>query len=180
MISVYENYKDYRAPTYAHATVERLLSSLPSHVLSGLESVVLTNAAAIGKGKTGRIKGKKHLRRECLGYYHPKTSDGQPWIEIVVDNVIAAAFASGMPRMLWRVPLIRNMRFAETLFHEVGHHLDHTLGAPAPSGEAAAEAWKKRLLLSYGRKQYWYLQPFIRFVFLPILVFLERLQRKRR
>ena len=55
MIPIYENYKDYRAPTYAHATIEELVSSLPKHCVSGLESVVLTNAAAVGKGKTGRI-----------------------------------------------------------------------------------------------------------------------------
>ena len=79
--------------------------------------------------------------------------------------------------MLWRVPLVRNMEFAETLFHEVGHHLDHTLGAPAPSGEAAADAWKTRLLRSYARKQYWYLVPFIRLVLRPSLNFLRMVVR---
>ncbi|HEY1203938.1 MAG: hypothetical protein ABSH46_12100 [Bryobacteraceae bacterium] len=162
MVPVYENYKDYPAPRYARAAIENILAKLPQQYLSGLRSVVLTNATAVGEGKTHRIKGKKYLRRECLGYYHPKTTDGQAWIEIVVDNVIAGWPTSGIARVLWRFPLIRNARFAQTLCHEVGHHLDHILGAPAPSGEAAAEAWKKRLLRLYGRRQYWYLVPFMR------------------
>src|SRR5437870_2617334 len=42
-----------------------------------------------------------------------------------------------------------------------GHHLERTIGAPAPGGQAAAEAWKNRLLCSYLRKSYWYLVPFL-------------------
>ncbi|PYS36144.1 MAG: hypothetical protein DMG14_25310 [Acidobacteria bacterium] len=59
------------------------------------------------------------------------------------------------------VPVLRNIAFASTLYHEVGHHLERTIGAPAPGGEAAAEAWKNRLLCSYLRKSYWYLVPFL-------------------
>jgi len=61
-----------------------------------------------------------------------------------------------------RVPLLRNIVLAGTLFHEIGHHLDNTIGAPARGGEAAAEAWQGRLLRFYFRKQYWYLLPFVR------------------
>jgi hypothetical protein len=67
-----------------------------------------------------------------------------------------------MPRALMRVPLLRNIALADTLFHEIGHHLDNTIGAPARRGEAAAEAWQVRLLKFYFRKQYWYLLPFVR------------------
>ena len=62
------------------------------------------------------------------------------------------------------LPFMRDIAFAGTLFHEVGHHLDHTIGAPAPSGEAAAEAWNGRLMVfyfSYFRKHYWYFVPFL-------------------
>lgn len=47
------------------------------------------------------------------------------------------------------------------LFHEVGHHLDCTIGAIAPGGESSAEAWKTKLLRFYFRKRYWYLKPFL-------------------
>jgi hypothetical protein len=169
MIPVYENYKDYQPPRYAYSAIVNLLSKLPKQYLSGLQSVVLTNAMAIGRGKTCRVNGKKYIRHECLGFYHPKKKGEAPWIEIVVDNVIAAFFASHMPHILWRLPVVRNMRFADTLFHEIGHHLDYTLGAPARSGEAAAEEWKKRLLRSYARKHYWYLVPLMRYALAPVL-----------
>jgi hypothetical protein len=42
-------------------------------------------------------------------------------------------------------------------------YLDHTVGAPAPSGESAAEAWQKRLLRSYMHKRLWVLIPLMRF-----------------
>lgn len=161
MVPIYENYKDYQGPYYAKRTIAKLLSTLPKHYLSGLQSVVLTNSTAVGKGKTRRVKGKKFRRQDCLGYYHPKWNGAQPWIEIVVDNVVASG---GTPRSVMHIPLVRNLAFAGTLFHEVGHHLDHTIGAPARSGEAAAEAWQNRLAASYFRKQYWYLVPLLRIV----------------
>src|SRR5437762_12971135 len=48
-----------------------------------------------------------------------------------------------------------------SLVVEVGHHLDNTLGAAARNGEAAAESWNKRLMVSYFHKHYWYLIPLV-------------------
>lgn len=161
MIPVYENYEGYQPPRYAHATVLKLLSKLPPRYLSGLQSVVLTNGAAIGRGKTQRVAGRKYARNSCLGFYHAKFKGEQAWIEIVVDNIIYEWFGPKMPRIMSRIPVVRNAAFASVLYHEVGHHLECTVGAPAPGGEAAAEAWKARLLRSYFRKTYWYLMPFV-------------------
>ncbi len=47
MIPVVEGYKDYLPPRGVRRTIEKLLSSLPKHYISGLESVVLTNAGAV-------------------------------------------------------------------------------------------------------------------------------------
>jgi hypothetical protein len=162
MVPIYESYEGYRPPRCARSTIAKLLSKLPQQYLSGLQSVVLTNAAAIGRGKTRRVAGKKYVRNECLGFYHAKFKGEQAWIEIVVDNVIASWFGPSMPRFMHRIPVLRNIAFASTLYHEVGHHLDYTIGAPAPGGESAAEAWETRLLVSYFRKHYWYLVPFLR------------------
>ena len=54
MIPVVEGYKDYLPPRGVRRTIEKLLSSLPKHYISGLESVVMTNAGAVGRGKTTR------------------------------------------------------------------------------------------------------------------------------
>jgi hypothetical protein len=157
LITICENYKEYRPPSSTRRTVEKLLSSLPERYQSGLQSVVLTNAVAVNLGKTGRINGKKYRRKECRGFYHPRQRGDPAWIEIVVDNVIADT-----PGMAMKVPLIRETLFAGTLFHEIGHHLDTTIGAPAPTGEAAAEAWNKRLFAQYLLKHYWYAVPILK------------------
>jgi hypothetical protein len=58
VIPIYESYEGYRPPHYVYPTVATLLAGVPSQYLSGLRSVVLTNAAAIGRGKTRRVGGK--------------------------------------------------------------------------------------------------------------------------
>jgi hypothetical protein len=160
MIPIYESYEDYRPPHYVYPTIVKLLAGVPSQYLSGLRSVVLTNASAIGRGKTRRVAGKKYARSDCFGFYHPKTRGEQPWIEIVVDNIVAHWFNRGASRLLSAIPFVRDTVFARVLYHEVGHHIERIIGAPAPAGEAAAEAWYDRLRRLYFRKRYWYLRPF--------------------
>lgn len=155
MIPVVEGYKDYVPPRGVRRTIDRLLSSLPEHYLSGLESVVLTNADAVGRGKTRRLGGRKHDLRDCRGFHYPQSANGKPWIEIIVDNTIA----DYPPWVIW-VPLIRDVLFAEVVFHEVGHHLNATVGLIARGEESAAERWGQRLGRSYLQKHYWYLRPF--------------------
>jgi len=173
MIPLRENYMDYRPPQYVQSTIAKLLLNLPARYLSGLQCVVLTNATAVGKGKTIRVKGRKYIRKECLGFYHPKSNREQPWIEIVVDNIVASFPSSGAARLVWRIPFFREMRFAETLLHEIGHHLHHTIGALDAGGETTADAWKRRLIGVYLRKRYWYLVPLLRYVVWPIFTYLR-------
>jgi hypothetical protein len=63
-------------------------------------------------------------------------------------------------RFLAAIPFVRDTAFAQVLYHEVGHHVERIIGAPAPAGESAAEAWNDRLRRVYFRKRYWYLRPF--------------------
>ena len=56
MIEIHESYKGtFLAPAWFRPTVERLLKSLRPEHLGGLQSVVLTNSASIGRGKTRRV-----------------------------------------------------------------------------------------------------------------------------
>jgi hypothetical protein len=154
MIPVYENYEGYQPPPDVRATVEKLLSNLPQHYLTDLESVVLTNGACIGRGKTRRVGGKKYVRRECLGFYHPKWKSQQAWIELVVDNIVNLRLGPQTASIIASDSSHAEFGFASTLFHEIGHHLERTIGAPTRQGEAAAEAWKNRLLRSYFWKSH--------------------------
>jgi len=115
---------------------------------------MLTDAESIGRGKTRRVRGRKYDRNKCFGFYHPRTQGETAWIELVADNIVA-----GMPRPLLRLQLMRDMVVSRALFHEIGHHLDATLGSGARGGEAAAEDWCRRLSRAHFRKRYWYLKP---------------------
>jgi hypothetical protein len=76
-------------------------------------------------------------------------------VELVVDNILPPA----LPRVLLWFQVIRDARIAATLYHEIGHHLDSTIGAATRQGEAAADDWQMRLMTLHMRKRYWYLHP---------------------
>jgi hypothetical protein len=154
-----ENYKRHTPPTWVRPTVERLLRSLAPEHIGGLEAVVLTDSASIGKGKTQRVGKRKHLRNKCRGFYHPRSnSTGGAWIEVILDNVVPGT----VPRPLLWFQLGRDFLLAETLYHEVGHHLEDSVGAAKRRGEAAADDWCRRLTRRHMRKNYWYLIPVVR------------------
>lgn len=173
MATVHESYREYRAPRWIRPTVDRLLASIPAAHLSGLGTVVLTDAAAIGVGKTQRVAGRKYDRNACLGFYHRKRGGTPASIEIVVDNAVA-----GWPAFALQLNLFRDLVLARVLFHELGHHLDATIGAAAPSGEAAAEDWGRRLRRLYFRRRYWWLRPFA-VAFRPVARWMHRRAQSR-
>jgi hypothetical protein len=128
-------------------SVEKLLSVIPAEQLGGLDAIVLTDADSIGKGQTQRVRGRQHARRDCLGFYHPAGRRNAAWIEIVVDNVL-----HGVPRLALSLPLVRELLLGRTVYHEVGHHLQHVYGARL--GAATAEKWSRRLSQSFLRGHY--------------------------
>jgi len=154
MVEISESYRGSGHRPWMRSTVDRLLHSVPPELLSGLGRVILTDAESIGRGKTRRVRGRKYDRNKCLGFYHPRTRDETAWIELVADNI-----APGVPRPLLGLQFIRDMVVSQTLFHEIGHHLDTTVGSGARGGEAAAEDWCRRLSRTHFLKRYWYLKP---------------------
>jgi hypothetical protein len=163
VIPIYENFRDYTPPRGFRASVERLLESLPDGYLTGIESVVLTNSATASKGKTHRIGGRKYRRAECLGTYHPARDGSAAWIELHVDRI--------MPLELpwWvRWSFFVDSIVGSTLYHEVGHHLDKTIGSRTRGGERAADAWSIDLKRKHFRKRFrvllFLLNPFAPFI----------------
>ena len=168
MVKVYESYQGNGAPKWMRSTVERLLQSVPEGLLGSLGTVVLTDSASIGRGKTHRVGGRKYNRSDCLGFYHAATRQEVAWIELVADNMVAR-----WPKPILALPFARDLVVSQTLFHEVGHHLFATVGSRARSDEGAAEDWRLRLSRGYFRKHYWYLRPLVRLA----TVLIARLRR---
>ena len=163
MAEIAENYKDYEPPEFVRGSIERLLRSLSPEHVAGLESIVLTNSVAVGRGKTHRIRGRKYQRNTCRGFYHCATQRERAWIEVIVDTTIGP-----LPRALLLTNAVPDFLLAQALYHEVGHHLDATVGSASRTGEAAAEDWRRRLTKIHMRRRYWYLFPLLvvlRFIF---------------
>jgi hypothetical protein len=157
VIPIHESYEGYEPHPAVRKCVTRLLEGLPPGHLAQLQSVVLTNAAAIGKGKTRRVRGRKYAKNSCLGVYHHADRHHGAWIEIVVDNVIG-----WLPHSMLRWNLFADDLFAKTVFHEVGHHLETAIGSPSKTGEKAADTWAELLRRNYLRERYWIQRSMIR------------------
>jgi hypothetical protein len=156
VIEIHEQYKSFVPPPWFRPTVERLLTSLPLQHVGGLQSVILTDSAGIGKGKTQRVAGRKYDRKACRGFYHQEWNGERAWIQLVADNILV-----GCPKSLLRFQFFRDLEVGETLYHEVGHHLHLTVGAAGRGGEETAEYWCKRLSRIHFRHRYWYLRPVV-------------------
>jgi hypothetical protein len=163
VIEIHENYKAFKQPPWLRLTVERLLMSLEPEHIGGLKSVVLTDSASIGRGKTRRVAGRKYDRNACRGFYHHEWNGKPAWIQLVADNFIA-----GYPPFVLRFQLLRDLIVADILYHEVGHHLQARVGSTGRGGEGAAEYWRKRLLKIHAQRHYKYL-PSVQFVFKRLL-----------
>ena len=118
MVEISESYRGSGHYKWMRPTVDRLLQSLPPELLTGLGTIVLTDAHSIGPGKTQRVRGRKHHRNKCLGFYHHRTQSEVAFIELVADNI-----APSVPRLLLHLQFFRDMFVSQTLFHEIGHHL---------------------------------------------------------
>jgi hypothetical protein len=158
-VIVHETYSNYQPHINVRKVVERLIAAVPANQLRGIKTVVLTNSGNLNhnqrRGKTWSRRRKVRLR-ECLGLYYHKTTQSEAWIEIFVDNILSC-----WPRALHYVPLLRDIFFAEPLYHEIGHHIHATQRPEYKEREAVADKWSKQLGRPYFKRTYWYLIPLV-------------------
>jgi hypothetical protein len=154
-VLVVSDVKGYTEPHWFRPTVERLLSSLPDGYCLGLSSVVLTETVVTNarKRRRGPRKGRGGV---ALGRYHQAWNKDAAWIELVVDEIVKQ-----LPKPLDKLKIARDVIVGRVLFHEIGHHLDATLGSMGRTGEHGAEAWEARLSRGHFRRRYGYLRPLV-------------------
>lgn len=153
------SYFGYQPPFDVAPIVRRMLDSIPEHYLFGLSEVVLTNSA--GLSRTRRRSVTKSRRRkvrmvQARGLYHPAWQGRSAWVEIFVDNVLR-----GWEKGFWlRIPLIREGKVGDVLFHEIGHHIHFTARPEYREREDVADVWKVRLERVYMRSRHRWLGGF--------------------
>lgn len=153
-IEIVERYKIWEPTTNAREAVESVLQSVPDEYLTGLNRIVLTEAGGFNRAarrKKTRHRGKTKNSREAIGSYHQAWQGQKAYIELFVDNIVAQC-----PKAMKISPL-RDLVFADVLFHEIGHHIHITGTKVYREREDVADEWMHRLAKTYLRRK-WYLR----------------------
>jgi hypothetical protein len=157
-VVIIEAYKDYRPPAWVRGAVEKLLGTVPSKYVVGLESVVLTNSAGLTRRERRRrfiSRGRRIRSSRVLAFYSPASRRKRPHIQIYVNKVLK------YPRWFALFPLLRESWIGVTLFHELGHHVHYTQRPEHREEENVADEWSGKFLKNFIRKKYWYLLPIL-------------------
>lgn len=177
MVEVIEHYRDFKPPCDAKAIVEGLLGSVPSELLTGLRSVVLTNAAALsGQRKRGYSwsRGKKARHSsEVLGLYHQEWKGDLAWIELFVDKILEAR-----PAWMLHFQLLRDFGFGSVLYHELGHHIHATAKPEHREVETVADEWQARFLRGHAKRRHPLAGTVLRWTAPLLLPVIERIRKR--
>lgn len=156
-LRITEAYRAYNSPIDAVATTRKLISSVPTKYLVGLDCIVLTNLSGQPRrNRLGKVtgRGRRIPKSRSLGCYHREWKGQPPWIELYVDQILN----TGRRLPLW-VPFFRDYLFGETLFHELGHHVHLFIRPEYNEKEDVADEWKKKFAGNFVKKKYWFLVP---------------------
>jgi hypothetical protein len=111
---------------------------------------------------------------EAAGLYHPAFNGKPAWIEIFIDNTLR-----GWEGGWWlRIPLIREGKLADVLFHEIGHHIHFTCRPEYREKEDVADVWLVRLRNEYSRQRFRWMTQFVRFIRLLLGSFFDHQRGK--
>lgn len=161
--TVQTSFSGYEPPFDAVPIVQRMLDSVPRKYLVGLREVVLTNVSGLPRKLRRSIAKSRHRKvrfDQATGLYHPAFNGKPAWIEIFVDNTLRG-WESGW----WlRIPLIREGKLADILFHEIGHHIHSTCRPEHREREDVADVWLVRLRDNYNRQRFPWMAGFLRVI----------------
>jgi hypothetical protein len=166
-IAIYENYGAYKPGLNVRKMVEELLDSIDPNYLQGLSSVVLSSQSQLprkGRRKKFLSRGRSLSVSRIRGFYR-QSWQGQPaHIELYVDKILG-------PKPGWKVhiPTAGFFLIANTLFHELGHHLHKTQYPEFKEKEDVAEEWRKKLVKIAFQKRYPFALPFVKLL-RPLIV----------
>lgn len=111
--------------------------------------------------------------KNSLGLYYGKQAsiDNLPKIVICVGNI-----CKGVPRYLLCIGFLRRFILAQTLFHEIGHHIQYSVhGIKKHDGERHAKQFTQKMLMRFGNREFF----IIKIILYPIIL-LSRIIRRFR
>jgi len=166
------SFSGYTPPFDPAPIVERMLASVPTKYLVGLQRVVLTNSTGLPRKLRRAVtksRGRKVKIVEARGLYHPAWHGNQAWIEIFLDNTLKHC-----ERRWWtKLGFLREAEIADVLFHEIGHHIHLTARPEYREKEDVADVWKVRLTNGYLRGKH----RLLRSILAPLHPLIEIIRR---
>jgi hypothetical protein len=151
------HFGEYTPPFDVHPLVSRMLSTVPSEYLVGLDSVVLTSTDTWSrKRRRSKTKSRKRTVKQvkARGFYHRAQRTQPAYIELSMDRIF-----EGLEDGLWlKLPMVRDFLVAPVLFHEIGHHIHTSIRPEFREPEDVANYWQVKLETIYYRKE----RPLIR------------------
>lgn len=155
-VDVAEMLEGFEAPFDLKGTVEGLLASVPDRYLASLKRVVITTS----QGLSGKMKRKVHRYRSgergryanAAGFYQPRGGTQEAVIVLLADNLV-----KGWPRWTFRFRLCCETVLAQTLYHELGHHVHRTQRPSRKDPEILANDWARRFRKNHFRTRHRYL-----------------------
>lgn len=126
-----------------------LIDKIPQDHLIGLESIILVD----------KVSSRKNKQRS-RGIYWSRSGSKPASIEISVVEVY-----KGMPRFLFLLPFVPKFIFANTLYHEVGHHRQQQVhGVSKKDQENFADQYRKEMTKKAFIRWRFFIYPFAKIV----------------
>src|SRR3989338_1228999 len=156
-VEITKSYIGYSPPLDLAASIQLLISYVPPQYLTGLKRITLTNSSGLSheERREKTWSGRKRVRvADALAFYQRGNPTSPARIELFVDNI-----CNSWPTQLLRIPLLRHCVLANTLYHEIGHHIHEAVQPEHAEREAIADRWTRKLTTGFVKKRYWYLLP---------------------
>jgi len=104
-------------------------------------------------------RGGRIANSRIAGLYHEKWKGQLPWIELYVDQIL-----KNWPRWIRWIPFARDLAIAHTFCHEPGHHVHLFIRPEYSEKEDVADDWKRKFMVTFLQREYWYLKPLAKVV----------------
>jgi hypothetical protein len=137
-------------------------------VIKGISEIRLLTSCEMSrsaKRKRTSAHGRTYRLGTVKGFYSPSTPTSAAAITLAVDKIFT-------PREL-KPAFVRRGVLADTLLHEIGHHIHHTTGREHADREVVAEKWRRKLDKQVFFTRYFYILPIL-FLVAPFYFLIRR------
>lgn len=147
-VDIREHFQDYEPPIEVAGAVRKLLNLIPDNHLQGLTEITIRNSDEMPRRRrrSWTYSRSKKVKFETVRGLYVQTGVKNGKIELFINNIFDESYKPSNP--FARIQM--HLDLGETLFHEIGHHVDHIRDSMGRLTEGSAERYQDK----YTRKLY--------------------------